>query len=59
MMTEEERWDAAVAYAREMLEVYKEIPNGMFGAISIQTKIGLYEEGDRSEALLLALEGIS
>jgi len=48
-----------MTHARETLELYKEIPNGMFGAITIQTKIELYENGDRSEALLLAMEGIA
>ena len=55
----EERWDKAVKHAREMLEVYKSIPyGGMFGAIIVQTELDLYEDGDRSEALLERLEGI-
>ncbi len=58
-MEDQGRWGRAIAHARKTLELYKEIPNGMFGAISIQGKIELYEAGDRSEALLLSLEAIA
>jgi hypothetical protein len=53
---DEKRWEVAVANAREMLEAYKEIPTGVFGALMIQRDIDLYEAGDRSEALLESLE---
>ena len=59
MNEDEKRWEVAVANAREMLKIYKEIPTGVFGAIMIQGDISLYEAGDRSEALLESLEGIS
>lgn len=55
---DEERWDKAISHASNMLEIYKGIPGGLLGAMGIQTKIELYEAGDRSEALLEALEGI-
>jgi len=54
----EERWDKAVIHAREMLEIYKKTPTGMFGAAAIAQSISLYEAGDRSEALLEVLEGV-
>jgi len=53
-----ERWDKAIAHAREYLELYKIIPTGMFGAMMISDAILLYEAGDRSQALLERLEGI-
>jgi len=54
----DERWQKAIENARFMLEVYKETPMGMFGALAISQDIQLYEAGDRSEALLESLEGI-
>ena len=55
----DERWQKAINHAREMLEEYKKIPTGIFGALTIQEDIRLYENGDRSEALLESLEDIS
>jgi hypothetical protein len=55
---DEKRWEKAIAHAREMLEIYKKIPAGFFGAAIISQDIALYEAGDRSEALLESLEGI-
>lgn len=60
---DEERWQKAIEHAREMLELYKKIPTGIFGALHyikmmIRQSISLYGAGDRSEALLEALEGI-
>ncbi len=52
------RWNRAVEHARRMLEIYKSTPGGLLGAMGIQTKIELYEAGDRSEALLEAMEAI-
>lgn len=57
-MNLENRWEKAIKHAREMLELYKTIPTGLFGAMMIQAKIDLYEKGDRSEALLEELESI-
>jgi len=53
-----ERFKKAYEYAKLMLEEYKCIQTGMFGAISIQHDIDLYEKGDRSDALLESMEGI-
>jgi hypothetical protein len=53
-----ERWKAAVERAKEYLERYQEIPTGGFGAMIIMSKLDLYEKGDRSEALLHALESV-
>lgn len=53
---EKERWNKAVEHAREMLKLYRQIPTGMFGAMMIQRDLDLYEDGDRSEALLESLE---
>jgi len=55
----EERWQKAINHAREMLEEYKKIPAGALAAMMIQEDICLYENGDRSEALLESLEDIS
>jgi hypothetical protein len=55
----DERWQRAVERAREILEIYKSIPTGIFGAMMIQQDLNLYESGDRSEALLKSLENIS
>jgi len=59
-MPEEKRkqWEQAIKYARKMLEEYKKIPGGLLGAVAIQSDISLYENGDRSEALLESLESI-
>lgn len=54
----EDRWQRAIEHARTMLEIYMQIPTGIFGAMMISRDIDLYEAGDRSEALLEALEGI-
>ena len=54
----ENRWKKAIAHAREMLEIYKQIPAGIFGALAISCDISLYENGDRSAALLESLERI-
>lgn len=56
---DQEGWDKAIAHAREMLEIYKTIPAGIFGAMMIAQSINLYEQGDRSDALLESLEGIN
>jgi hypothetical protein len=53
-----ERWDRAIKHAKEMLELYKSIPTGGFGVIVIQRDIDLYNNGDRSKALLSSLESI-
>ena len=55
-----ERWDKAIAHAREYLEMYQKLPfqSGWFGASTISEAISLYEKGDRSEALLERLENI-
>ena len=58
-MVDSERWDRAIAHAREYLETYQGHGHtGVFGTLGIMTAIRLYEEGDRSEALLKALESI-
>lgn len=54
----QQRWDKAVAHAKEMLELYLEIPTVRIGAAMIQQCIGLYEKGDRSKTLLNELENI-
>jgi len=53
-----ERWGNAIKHAKEMLELYKSIPTGGFGVIVIQRDIDLYDNGDRSKALLKSLESI-
>lgn len=58
MATSTERWDKAIRHAREMLEIYKEIPTGVFGALLIQNAISRYENGERTKYLLVELEGI-
>ena len=59
MTDQEKRWEWAVQRARDILELYEELgPQGIFGAITINEKLELYEAGDRSEALLTALENI-
>jgi len=57
-LKEKERWDKAIEHARRMLELYRQIPTGMFGAMMIQRDLDLYEAGDKSEALLESLESI-
>lgn len=59
MEMDQERWGKAIAHARTMLEGYKAVPAGMFGAFMIAQSIKLYEDGDRSDALLEDLEGMS
>lgn len=54
----QEMWDTAVSHAKEMLEVYKTIPTGMFGASTIAHSISLYEQGDRGIALYNSLINI-
>jgi len=56
---EQARWDKAITHAREMLEIYKGIPAGAFGATMIARDIANYERGDRNQELLDDLEGIS
>ena len=54
----EERWDEAIEYARIMLEEYKQIPTGAFGAMFISTLITRYENGERTDELLADLESV-
>jgi hypothetical protein len=55
----QERWEKAYEHAKETLKAYECLgPVGMFGAMQISSKIDLYESGDRSAALLEALETI-
>jgi len=55
---DQERWENAITHAREMLEIYKNIPAGSFGAMSIASDISRYDRGDRDLSLLGDLEGI-
>ncbi|GIO13542.1 hypothetical protein J19TS2_30970 [Cohnella xylanilytica] len=55
---DENRWDDAINNAKFMLEEYKNIPAGAFGAINIANAIGRYENGERTEELLNELESI-
>jgi hypothetical protein len=52
------RWEDAIANAKFMLEEYKKIPTGGFGAITITQTIIRYENGERTDELLEELEGI-
>lgn len=52
------RWEDAIANAKFMLEEYKKIPSGGFGAITITQTIIRYENGERTDELLEELEGI-
>lgn len=52
----EERWEEAVKHARTMLEIYKEIPTGIFGATLIAKAITRYEDGEKTNELLEELE---
>lgn len=52
------RWDAAIKNARFMLEEYKQIPVGVFGAIGIAQTIDRYDRGERTPELLSDLEAI-
>ena len=56
----EERWGKAAEFAREMLKNYKSLPGGTgaFGSMIIGCHLRRYEEGERSEDLLEALESI-
>ena len=55
----EERWEKAYEYAKQMLKAYRFLGSaGISGAMHIASKIDLYESGDRSAALLEALEAI-
>lgn len=53
-----ERWNAAIDNARFMLEEYKKIPAGIFGATMIASAIARYDSGERTNELLEELEGI-
>ncbi|MEK3673549.1 hypothetical protein [Paenibacillus sp. FSL R10-2771] len=55
---EEERWSTAIDNARFMLEEYKKIPYGAFGAMNIANVIARYDRGERTEDLLEELEAI-
>lgn len=55
---DEGRWFEAIAIARYMLEEYKKIPTGAFGAMGISTLITRYENGERTIELLEELESI-
>ncbi|WP_199614676.1 hypothetical protein [Paenibacillus alkalitolerans] len=52
------RWEDAIENARFMLEEYKKIPTGAFGATLIAQAITRYENGERTQELLEELEGI-
>jgi hypothetical protein len=54
----DERWKSAIENARFMLEEYKKIPNGIFGAMNIANIIARYDSGERTKELLEELEGI-
>ena len=54
----QESWDYEVERAKEMLEVYKTIPMGFFGASHIAQTIARYESGERSQDLYETLESI-
>lgn len=54
----DKRWNAAIENARFMLNEYKQIPAGAFGAMNIAQTIARYESGERSLELLEELEGI-
>lgn len=60
MSDDQDRWEKAIAHARGRLIIYQELPggSGAFASIFIQERIELYEKGDRSDALLEAMEGI-
>jgi len=47
----------AYEHAKEILKMYDEIGSaGALGGLMIRKDIGLYEKGDRSEALIKSLE---
>jgi hypothetical protein len=49
-------WEAAESHVHNLLKEYEQIGfAGMLGAAHLQTLIGLYEDGDRSEALYEAM----
>lgn len=53
-----QRWSDAIENARFMLEEYRKIPSGIFGAMNIANTIARYENGERTEYLLEELESI-
>ena len=54
----QEKWDEAIENARFMLDEYKKIPTGMFGAMNISATIARYDQGERTTELYEELEGI-
>ncbi|WP_178381953.1 hypothetical protein [Paenibacillus sp. P32E] len=55
---EQVRWTSAIDNARFMLEEYKKIPVGIFGAMNIANVIARYDRGERTQDLLEELEAI-
>jgi len=54
-----EDWEYEINRAKEMLEVYKSIPTGLFGATIISQSIERYENGERTEDLYENLKNIN
>ncbi|CAM4098788.1 hypothetical protein PAAL109150_09840 [Paenibacillus alkaliterrae] len=54
----QEQWHAVMDNAKFMLEEYKKIPTGMFGAINIANAISRYENGERTKELYEELKSI-
>ena len=54
----QERWDKAIAHARECFEIYRTVPAGILAANLIASDIFKYKRGDRNPELLEDLEGI-
>lgn len=58
-LASDDRWDKAIENARFMLEEYKHIPSGIFGATAISLAISRYDNGERTSELLDELESIN
>jgi len=54
----QEQWDEAVKDAKEVLEMYKEIPSGIFGAMNISEVLARYDRGERTKELYEDLKSI-
>lgn len=57
-MIDETRWENAIDNAKQMLELYRAIPTGIFGVAAISNCIERYNNGERTTELLEELENI-
>lgn len=54
----QEQWDYVVDVAKFMLDEYKKIPTGAFGAMNIELMVNRYENGERSHELYDEMNGL-